>query len=369
MASHIASLLIVSIHMNMFPSLDGLGRPLNLKDLQTRERMQNATLSVKQGDSARSIASIEGLAHVDVADLPDTPAARKTTATQNAATAKRDINKQNAGSSGSSETSPTQKFLQLAIPTQPSPSLNAATTKPVVYVGGMTAETSMHAKRFGKIDGPKCESNNLEDIGTPSDDLPTTSSKRPAPNADARSVRSLKRTRLAILGSGTPEVADQPILLSGFARNNSPAQQQQIAQSASYSTSLDARNVTTMPEEMAMPPDAIRADQDYPENPSGLGDQSSADHTMSQSLDLPQNEVPRAAADAALVPPIVHRHNTLMPEQTTVLPFAECDQVQRAESAEVLEAWQPREDTATQSDSESEVAESSYVTADEMCDE
>lgn len=352
--------------MNMFPSLDGLGRPLYLQNLQEQAIMQSATLSGKPDDSAKSIASLEGLGQVDVSNLPDTPAARNTRATQDAAMTKRNpdlsTNARDHGSSGSSETSKSQEVVALAIHTELSTSLNAAAANPSVHAD------SIHTQEPTRIDGSQGKSSHLGDIIAPSDKLPTTSSKRPAPDADARFERPPKRIRLAILGNGTPEVANQSMSLSELARNNSPAQQQQNAQAPPYSTPLGIGIAPAMPEKVVMPPAFIGEDNDCPTNPSVLGDQCPENHIISQLLDLPQEEILRAAEDAAIVPAIVHRH-TLEPEITTVLPFTEYVQVQRAYSAEALEAWQVREDMAAPSDSGSEAAESSYVTAAEMSDE
>lgn len=354
MALRIAACLISSIHMNMFPHLGILGPPLKLH----REEI----IRLAQGNAS---------------NLPATSAAPKTTTTQGAAMARRvqdlAIIERDAGSCASSKTSASQTCVPSAIDAQPSPPLNAATAYPSVNtdvkegaVQDMGVATSIQTKEAVMVDGSEGDNEDLMDIDGASNNTLLNSRKHPAPDADTGS-RSPKRIRLALPGGGALEVAHQPTQLSSeLARSNSPSQQQKVTQPASCSTPPDAPVAPKMPQETVMPSASMGVDKDVPKVSRVLDRQSLADHTSSESVDLPEEQRPCAATDAPLVPSIIHRHNILEPREMTVLPFAHSDKIQRSKSADALGGWLPTEYTAAPSDSESD---SSYVTAAEMSDE
>lgn len=344
--------------MNMFPHLSSLGPSLKLQ----REEIIRLTQR-------------------DVSNLAATPAAPKTTTTQGATITKRVLdlatNERDAGSCASSETSTSQTCVPSAINAQPSPSLDAATANSGVNtdvkeeaVQDAGAAITLQTKEVVMVDGPEGDNEDLMDIDGASNNTLLNSSKHPAPDADAGS-RSPKRIRLALPGADTLEVAHQPSQVSsGLARSNSPSQQQNTAQPASCSTPPDAAVAPEMPQEMGMSSASIGADKDLTKSPRVLDHQTLADHTLSESVDLPEKQVPCAATDAPLVPSIIHRHNTLEPDERTMQSFARSDWIQRSKSVGAFGGWLPTEYTAAPSDSESDSADSSsYVTASEMSNE
>lgn len=322
--------------MNMFPHLDGLGPPLKLQ----REE-------------------INRLAQGDASNLPATSAAPKTATTQGATMTKRVLdlatNERDAGFCASSETSTSQTCVPSAIHAQPSPSRNSATANPDVNADfkegaahSVGVATIIQTKEVGMADGSEGENEDLMDIDGASNDTLLNSSKHPAPDADTGS-RSPKRIRLTLPVGGALEVAHQPTQLSSeLAWSNSPSQQQNTTQPASCSTPPDAPIAPEMPQEMAMSSASIGVDKDLSKSLRVFDHQSLADYTSSESVDLTKKQVSCAAADMPLVPLIIYRHNTLEPEETTVLPI---------------------EYTGAPFDSESESTDSSYVTAAEMSDE
>lgn len=357
MALRIAAFLISSIHMNMFPHLSSLGPPLKLQ----REEIIRLTQ--------------------DASNVPAASAAPKTTTTQGATMTKRVLdlatNERDAGFCASSGTSTCQTCVPSAINAQPSPSLDAATANPGINTDvkegaaqDVGAAITLQTEEVVMLDDPEGDNEDLMDIDGASNNTLLNTSKHPAPDTDAGS-RSPKRIRLAVPGDDTSEVGYQPNQVSsGLARSNSPSQLQKSTQPASCSTPPDAAVAPEMPQELGMPSASIGAGKDSTKSPRVLDHQTLADHTSSESVNCPEKKVPCAAADTPLLPSISHRHNSLEPDETIVLPSAHNDKIQRSKSVGALGDWLPREYTAAPSDSESDSADSSsYVTASEMSDE
>lgn len=280
-------------------------------------------------------------------------------------------NERDAGSSASSETSTIQTRVPSAIDAQRSPSLNTATANPGVNTDvkegaaqDVGLATTIQTEEAVMVDGSEGHNVDLMDTDRTSNKTVLNSRKHSAPDADT-GLRSPKRIRLTLPGDGALDVAQQPTQLSSnLMRSNPPTRP------ASGSMPPDDTPVASeMPQEMNMPSASIGADEEISRSPRILANQSPADHTTSESVDFPEEQVPCAAADGPLVPSIVHRHTTLEPEETTVLPVPHGDKIQRSKSTRSLRGWLPTEYTAAPSDSDSESADSSYVTAAEMSDD